>query len=629
MKHVVFFDCEYRNNKSLKDLVCIAATVNGFVDSWDLTTLHGVESFKNFYAKNLDNTWACYSAEADLSVLLTLGLPLPEKFIDLMAEARMMTLTHPDHFAVSASMLDTLKAFRIIDSSQYIFQKSDKLAMRDLILGNEVYDDNQMQQIIQYCRSDISDLERILVNCEHTHYFEDTGVEREHMLNRGEFLKAEVTMKYSSRGIPIDYDNMEWVYKHAKDVRANVAMNLNDKIGHEVYQFEGPKAEPKRKLVFKSKNFGNYIYRLGLLDKWKCTESGRLSLTDEHLKEMGSRGHIEELRQVRKLMKEVSDKPEHDRRRLVNWYNDSPGLSEGGGWKPFVPCPSIPFAQKSSRTSPLPSKGFLFASAPWMRNLFIRPAPGDILVGLDWKSQEIAIAASKSEDENMRTLYNAADIYLHLAQEAKELAHGWQTDVEAAKQEHKAMRQQFKAIQLGLGYGKGVNSLGADLFNMGGLTEDAAHCRAQELFDWHHEHFYKFWEWVDSVFSTAKEQGFLTLSDHWVYWLDDDTRPQQIQNIPVQTGGAYMMREAVKLFDRYGLNEFVTFQHDAVYFMAREDNLDQQIALATDCMNTASDIVIGDFCPCTLGKPDIYTNDKPYHDSRGDMITDQLKELIV
>ena len=37
--------------------------------------------------------------------------------------------------------------------------------------------------------------------------------------------------------------------------------------------------------------------------------------------------------------------------------------------------------------------GFVFNMVPWLR-LLVRPAPGWVIVGADWRSQEIIIAAA-------------------------------------------------------------------------------------------------------------------------------------------------------------------------------------------------------------------------------------------
>ena len=70
---------------------------------------------------------------------------------------------------------------------------------------------------------------------------------------------------------------------------------------------------------------------------------------------------------------------------------------------------------KTGRNQPSPSK-FLFGASVWLRGL-IMPGPGRAVVYLDWKSQEVVIAAALSGDEAM--LADAlSDPYLGFAKRA-------------------------------------------------------------------------------------------------------------------------------------------------------------------------------------------------------------------
>jgi DNA polymerase I len=86
--------------------------------------------------------------------------------------------------------------------------------------------------------------------------------------------------------------------------------------------------------------------------------------------------------------------------------------------------------------------------------------PGTIGFYLDWRSQEIAVAAAPFDDEVLRAEYESGDIYHALA-----LMWGVTTEQDPAawKKLYPAERERMKPIQLGINYGMGVKSLSKGL----------------------------------------------------------------------------------------------------------------------------------------------------------------------
>ena len=83
--------------------------------------------------------------------------------------------------------------------------------------------------------------------------------------------------------------------------------------------------------------------------------------------------------------------------------------------------------------------------------------PPDVIgVVLDWRTQEVGIAAALSGDQALMDDYRGGDVYHALAKLC-----GLTTDdnVERWKKDQPAMRQAMKPIQLGINYGMGVPSL--------------------------------------------------------------------------------------------------------------------------------------------------------------------------
>ena len=87
--------------------------------------------------------------------------------------------------------------------------------------------------------------------------------------------------------------------------------------------------------------------------------------------------------------------------------------------------------------------------------------PHKIGLYLDWRTQEVGIAAARSGDERLSEDYLSGDIYHALAR----MCGLTPLDIKSwkATPEGKMQRQRMKALQLGINYGMGVMSLSRGL----------------------------------------------------------------------------------------------------------------------------------------------------------------------
>ena len=90
-----------------------------------------------------------------------------------------------------------------------------------------------------------------------------------------------------------------------------------------------------------------------------------------------------------------------------------------------------------------------------VRSFIVFP-PDTLGAYLDWRSQEVGIAAARSGDRALMDAYRGGDIYHALA-----LACGFTNDPDPLHWKHhsSAMRQRMKPLQLAINYGMGVPSL--------------------------------------------------------------------------------------------------------------------------------------------------------------------------
>ena len=249
----------------------------------------------------------------------------------------------------------------------------------------------------------------------------------------------------------------------------------------------------------------------------------------------------------------------------------------------------FPFAQKTSRNSYKPTKGYMLNLTPWMRNL-IKPQQGKVFVGLDWSQQEIGIAAALSGDKNYLDIYNSidGDVYLALAKKSGSVPKN------ATKQSHPLERDIFKTIQLGIGYGKGVSSLAGDIYWLHAnnnehinLSKAEAYDVAYEIYHWHKNSFNVYWSWISETIQSARALGFYKSLDGWVYFVDQNTRDTQLLNLPMQSNGAAMLRKAMINCNELQGIEIVCTLHDAIYFTCDEGTTDKVIERVKQCMDNA------------------------------------------
>jgi hypothetical protein len=184
------------------------------------------------------------------------------------------------------------------------------------------------------------------------------------------------------------------------------------------------------------------------------------------------------------------------------------------------------------------NSAFIFGPARWMRGL-IKPPPGYGLAYVDWKSQEIAIAAALSGDDRLLAAYQSGDIYLAFARDAGLVP------ADATKQSHGDIRDMCKTIVLGIGYGMGAESMA--------IRASISVAEARNLLALHRYTYRKFWRWADGTIATALFSGEMTTGFGWRRRILDNPNVRSIQNWPVQSHGAEMMRAAAIAATEVGL----------------------------------------------------------------------------
>ena len=238
--------------------------------------------------------------------------------------------------------------------------------------------------------------------------------------------------------------------------------------------------------------------------------------------------------------------------------------------------PSLfPFGTATGRNAQAKS---LFNAHASMRSFMKFPAD-KIGLYLDWRTQEVGIAAARSGDAALAEDYLSGDIYHALAMLCG-LTND--TDIKRWKNDHPGQRQRMKALQLGINYGMGVRSLSRGL-NRHPLI-------GSEVIIRHQRRYPTFWEWRANMVERAMlERVIVSEFDGWPLHISTSPNKRTLYNFPMQSGGAEMLRLAANRLCDAGLVPSMLV-HDGILF---ELDSEEQVQHAIEIMRIAGTEVCG------------------------------------
>jgi len=196
----------------------------------------------------------------------------------------------------------------------------------------------------------------------------------------------------------------------------------------------------------------------------------------------------------------------------------------------------------------------------------ITPA-GKILLYLDWRTQEVGVAASRSGDEQL-----AADCGL-----TDRSAEIWKATDEGKKQ-----RQRMKALQLGINYGMGIRSLSRGL--------DRHPLIAAEVITRHQQRYATYWAWrTEMVEHAMMDRMMVSEFDGWPLHISTSPNRRTLYNFPMQSGGSEMLRLGTNMLCEADLVP-IMLVHDGI--LLELDN-EEQVEHAKEIMQNAGAKVCG------------------------------------
>jgi hypothetical protein len=485
-----------------------------------------------------DTLFVGFFTSAEWGCFLALGWPLPRRVFDCYAEFRRETngVVKNELYKGKHDLLHALSYHGIFTITSA--QKDD---MRQLVMRGGPWTDEEKIQILDYCQTDVDPLEALLERMLAGFGTDPKALPR--AVLRGRAMAATARMEHT--GVPLDAELLHRLRRYWPDIKLKLIAEVDAPYG----VYEGTS--------FRSGRFAKWLANNRMA--WPRTESGHLKLDGDTFREMIPRyPQVKALAELRHMLGEMKLEsltvgPDSRNRTLLS-----------------------PFGATTGRYTPSNTKS-IFGPAVWLRSL-IKPCEGMALAYIDWKSQEIAIAAALSGDTALSDAVQSGDVYLAFAKMAR-LA-----PPDATAETHGRVRDMCKACVLGINYGMGARALALRT----GLSERAS----ADLIERFEQTFPRFVEWLEEVLAQAQLHGYLSTRLGWTLKTAPQHRPTSQRNFPMQANGNELLRLACILATERGVRVCAPV-HDAVLIEADEARIDEAVAEMRAAMDEASRTLLG------------------------------------
>jgi DNA polymerase family A len=308
---------------------------------------------------------------------------------------------------------------------------------------------------------------------------------------------------------------------------------------------------------FEYARFERWLASQGVL-AWPRTESGMLQTDGDAFRMMYHVPGVEALHALK------------DSLRVI--VNAKLPIGRDGRNRPKL----FPFCTRTGRNAHASS---LFNAHAGMRS-FMKFSEDITAVYLDWRTQEIGVAAALSGDEALMEAYRGGDFYHALA---LTIGATEDRDYKRWKVAEKEMRQRMKSLSLAINYGMSVPSLARGLGRHPII--------ASTIIERVRRTYPKFWAWREDAVLGAMLEREIKSELGWGLRISYSPNKRALYNFPMQSNGAEMLRLAAVRLCEVGLipNMLV---HDGLLL---ETHSDWQIEQAKEIMRWASSEVCRGF----------------------------------
>ena len=414
-------------------------------------------------------------------------------------------------------------------------------------IGEGRWDEYGKDAVLTYCEEDVKKTYQLLIaQLRGNNRFPRTSVE--HVLHWSNYSAKAVSL-IQARGMPIDMYLWNLVEENKQAIVAALVRKFDPSQGtdHPIYTLEGE---------WSYERFEYWLSNIGVI-AWPRLDSGRPDIDSDAFRMYHIPG-IEGLHALRDALGVVT------KAKLP--------IGRDGRNRPSL----FPFATASGRNAHAKS---LYNAHASMRSFMVFP-PDKIGVYLDFRSQEVGVAAALSDDEALMADYREGDVYYGLA---KLCGQTYGLDLKQWKKSKPDVRQRMKPLQLGINYGMGVPSLAKGL--------DRHPLIASTIIELHKRKYARFWEWRENAAMRAMLDRRIESVFGWPLHISNSPNKRTLYNFPMQSNGAEMLRlAAVRLCDAGLIPNMLV--HDGILL---ELNNKEEIAAAIEIMKAAGRDVCGGF----------------------------------
>lgn len=574
-KHIILIDYEYREEAPYGHVhpVCVVAKDLITGQEWR-EWLDDKDHQDTVLPTGSDVLYVSYSAPAEWSCYLALGIELPENILDLHAFHRIskngwklpkrgkkknpktgeaiVLKAKPEPY--TCSLLSMMHENGL---GQLAIDAERKTEWRELILRGGPYTEEERQGILDYCSWDVRDLELLMPKVT---AMPDFNLEAQ--LFVGDFTRVLAWMDFN--GVPVDVNLCERLTKNWGKILEKYARTKQAEHGYDVLRFDedGPHLDEGR--------YAAYIEREGFAGSFPRSKvSGKFSKSTS--KKRKEQPNLRTFAQDHEQFKGLSELVEF----LTAYKHFVPPLGPDGRWR----APNIPWRQTTGRVTP--SGTHLFRMHAYFRYL-ITPPPGRALAYCDLKAAEYGIGAALSGDKNMMGTYT--DV-LEGRAEKPYLVTGKKLGIlpPEATSKH-PLYKMCKAAELGMSYGQTVGGCA--------LANNLPYDLAESFFEGHRALYPDYWRYTDWRIHEAYGAKFIRTPYGYQMSVHRNITKNQLQNWPMQATCAEIMRIATTRMLDMGLSICVTV-HDAVLIEADDADIEAHAGIAQDCWRWASERVLG------------------------------------
>jgi hypothetical protein len=572
-RRVVVLDFEYEiEDGGLPNVLCLVA----YILDAELQLIEIVRRWRGEFGSSPpfeidDNTLVvAYSAWAELTCFMMLGWKFPKYIFDL----------HVAYLSVSNLLLPYERDVKPVKQRKGLAQACaaygiagwENLVKKELAedIGQGRWRAHGHDIVLQYCEEDVANSTKLLRRMLNG-YTTFAPIDYDLVLRWSVYSSKTVAL-IQARGMPIDMQMWNLVQEYQNKVIAALVARFDPSQGDEypIY-IDGE---------FSSWRFERWLISVGI-KYWPRLQSGALELEADAFRMMyAAHPALEGIHALKDVIGVIK------RARIP--------IGPDGRNRPSL----FPFATATGRNAHAKS---LFNTHAGLRS-FMRFPDDKIGLYLDWRTQEVGVAAHYSGDPQLIADYRSGDVYHALA-----VMCGL-TNLDAASwkatTDGKIQRQRMKALQLGLNYGMGVMSMARGL--------DRPPIIGSEVIIRYRNRYPIYCEWRNEKVQRATlERVIESEYDRWPLRLTHTPNRRSLYNFPMQSGGASMLRLAATRLCEAGLVPSMLV-HDGI--LLELDN-EEQVAHAKEIMFAAGNETVGGF-QIDVDEAQKLTNGQHFHDKR-------------